>query len=221
MRIQRDKLYSATAVNTLGRVPRAASRFRKDEMINRRSAFRLAILLVFAIAAAVSPARAQQEFTKAQMIAANIAAGLGAEGWDIEKMVQVPPSHVEVLESKGGLGWRLAELKLANGSFTAVWVSPPFNLNYINVASKEDFKLVQAKKFVGVTFNGCPPHLCDDHVGIYLHVIGQRQGFEADIDGQNIVYSQNVWDPKNRAFFAWLSDQVNSFMSAQPAAKKP
>ena len=196
-------------------------RFRKDEMINRRLAFRLAILSVLAIAAAVSPARAQQEFTKAQMVAANVAAGLGADGWDIEKLVPVPPSHVEVLESKGGLGWRLAELKFAKGSFSAEWVSPPFNLQYIDVASKEDFKLVQTPKFVGVTFNGCPPHLCDDHVGIYLHVIGQRQGFEADVDGQNVVYSQNVWDPKNRTYFAWLSDQVNSFMSAQAAAKKP
>jgi hypothetical protein len=189
-------------------------------MIKRRSAFRLAILLLLAIAAAVSPACAQQEFTKAQMVAANIAAGLGAEGWDIEKMVQVPPSHVEVLESKGGLGWRLEELKFEKGSFIAEWASPPFNLQYIDVATIEDFKLVQTKKFIGVAFNGCPPHLCDDHVGIYLHVIGQHQGFEADVAGQNIVFSPNVWDPKNRTYFAWISDQVNSYLSAQAAKKK-
>jgi hypothetical protein len=190
-------------------VPRAAVRFRKDEMINRRSAFRLAILSVLAIAAAVSPARAQQEFTKAQMVAANVAAGLGADGWDIEKLIPVPPSHVEVLESKGGLGWRVAELKFEKGSFIADWASPPFNLDFINVATKEDFKLVQTPKFVGVTFSGCPPHQCDDHVGIYLHVIGQHQGFEADVASHDIQYSPNAWEPKNRIYLAWLGDQVN------------
>ena len=178
-------------------------------MIMRRCALPIVIASTLAIAAACT-ARAQQAFTKDEMDDAKVAAGQGAEGWDIETIVQVPPSYVEVLESKGGVGWRVADLKLVKGKFIQEWSSPPFNLQSIDMASKDDFKLVQTKKFVGVSFQGCPPHLCDDHVGIYLHVAGQHQGFEVDVAGNDVTYSANVWEPRNRIYLAWLGDQVNS-----------
>jgi hypothetical protein len=78
------------------------------------------------------------------------------------------------------------------------------------VGSKDDFTLVTTKDFVGVTFSGCPAHLCDSYIGIYLHVIGQRQGFEMDVADNQISYSTNLSDPKNKIYLVWMKDQLNS-----------
>jgi hypothetical protein len=188
----------------------ALSDLRVDKMLKRRSVYPLAIASLLALAAAAIPARAQQTFSDDQMADANIAAGNALDGWTIDALLQAPPSNVEVLADTQGKGWRVADLKFANGKFTQEWISPPLNLRYIDVGSKDDSTLVTTKDFVGVTFSGCPAHLCDSYIGIYLHVIGQRQGFEMDVADKQISYSPNLSDPKNKIYLAWMKDQVNS-----------
>jgi hypothetical protein len=179
-------------------------------MLTRHSLYSLAIASLLAIAGAAISAPAQQTFSDDQMADANIAAGNALDGWTIDALLQAPPGNVEVLADKQGKGWRVADLKFADGKFTPEWISPPLKIRYIDVGSKDDFTLVTTKDFVGVTFSGCPAHLCDSYIGIYLHVIGQRQGFEADVAENEISYSPNLSDPKNKIYLAWMKDQVNS-----------
>ena len=152
----------------------------------------------------------QQTFSDDQMLDANIAAGNALDGWTIDTLVQAPPSNVEVLLDKQGKGWRMIDLKYAEGKFAPEWISPIFNLTYIDVASKDDFTLVQTKDFTGVEFSGCPAHLCDSWAGIVLHVIGQHQNFEADVAKTRVKYSPNLSDPKNKIYLAWIEDDVKS-----------
>jgi hypothetical protein len=86
-------------------------------MLKRDSRYSLAIASLLAIAAAAIPARAQQTFSDDQMADANIAAGNALDGWTIDALLQASPSNVEVLADKQGKGWRVADLKFANGKF--------------------------------------------------------------------------------------------------------